>query len=386
MSRRRICQVLHGMTVGGAEVLADRLARRLSDRFEMVFACLDTVGELGDALRADGFQVECLGRKSGVDPGCAWRLARWIRQSRAELILAHQYTPFFYSLASRGLGHGRPIVFVEHGRAVPDYPRRKRILFNRLLVGRKDRLVAVGRDVRRALIENEGLPEDRVEVIYNGVNLQPYERNQSQRQEIRRTLGFQESDFIIAQVARLDSLKDHLTAIRTMARLVQTQRHAKLVLVGDGPERSAIEAEIAALEVGEHVRMLGLRSDVPAVLSGADAMLLTSISEGIPLTLIEGMAARLPIVSTNVGGIAEIVQDPETAFLAPARDVDRLATHLARLVSDKKLAVAMGEAGAEIAHARFSEPVMHARYEQLFEEVLGIERKEQTNLSECVSV
>ena len=386
MTRPRICQLLHGMTVGGAEVLADRLARNLSARYEMVFACLDQIGELGQQLQSDGYRVECLNRNSGVDLRCAWRFARFLRRERIDLVLAHQYTPFFYSMTGRLFGKSRPIVFVEHGRALPDYPRPKRMTFNRWMVRKEDRLIAVGKDVRRALIENEGLPADRVEVIYNGVNLEPFVADDLERTRVRAELKIDPKAFVIAQVARLDYLKDHLTAVRTMAKVVETTPNAVLLLVGEGEERQAIEAEMAKSSLQNHVRLLGLRSDIPRLLNASDAMLLTSISEGIPLTLIEGMASRLPIVSTNVGRISEVVKEEQTALLAPAGDADLLAQHLIQLARDPELGRKMGQLGYQSAHECFSEEVMHAQYERLFEEVLGIQSSPITTGKACAPV
>src|SRR4051795_10154558 len=96
-----VCQLLHGLGVGGAEMLAARLARRLRDRFRFVFACLDEVGTLGEELRGDGFTVEVLDRKPGLDWSCPLRLARLLRSRRVDVLHAHQYTPFFYGMVAR---------------------------------------------------------------------------------------------------------------------------------------------------------------------------------------------------------------------------------------------------------------------------------------------
>src|SRR5438067_9821303 len=146
-----ICQVLHGLWVGGAEVLAARLARQLGDRFRFVFVCLDELGTLGQELRAEGFPVEVLQRRAGLDWRCSLRLARFLRRERVDLVHAHQYTPFFYSLMARFLYRRPAVLFTEHGRHYPDYPRRKRMLANRFLLQRRDRVVGVGEAVRQAL-------------------------------------------------------------------------------------------------------------------------------------------------------------------------------------------------------------------------------------------
>src|SRR6516165_4253528 len=135
-----VCQVLHTLCVGGAEVLAARLARRLRDRYRFLFVCLDELGTLGEELRNEGFPVHVLGRRPGLDLRCTYRLAALLRRERVDVIHAHQYTPFFYCLTARLLCRRPALLFTEHGRHFPDYPRRKRMLANRLLLRQRDRV------------------------------------------------------------------------------------------------------------------------------------------------------------------------------------------------------------------------------------------------------
>jgi energy-coupling factor transporter ATP-binding protein EcfA2 len=121
-------------------------------------------------------------------------------------------------------------VGTEHGRWHPDYPRRKRMLFNRVMIRKRDQFLGVGEAVRMALIRNEGLPKDRVEVVYNGINLAPFEHPPTDRSMVRSELGFSPEDFLIIQVARLDGLKDHPTAIRMMQHVAHAMPRAKLIL------------------------------------------------------------------------------------------------------------------------------------------------------------
>jgi glycosyltransferase involved in cell wall biosynthesis len=367
-----ICQVVHGLQVGGAEVLAAGLARRLNRDYRFLFVCLDELGSLGRDLREEGFPVEVLNRRPGVDRHCARRLAEVVRRERVDLLHAHQYTPFFYSAASRLLGSGPPILFAEHGRSHPDYPRWKRILANRVLLRSCDRVVAVGEAVSKALIRNEGIAPHRIEVIYNGIPLDKFDIQTaaSVRAAIRASIGLGSDDLVLIQVARLDYLKDHATAIRTIERVKSHCARARLVLVGDGPERGTIEDMVRQRVLGEHVRLLGQRDDVPRLLAASDVVLLTSISEGIPLTLIEAMAARCPVVSTRVGGVAEVVADRETGLLAAAGDDDALAEHILRLAHDPERRDEMGRSGRERAESFFSERQMHDRYRTCYEGML----------------
>lgn len=370
-SRPTICHVLHGLRVGGAEVLAARLARQLPC-FRWLFYCIDELGTLGEELRGDGFDVTVSDRRPGIDWRCPWRLAEFLRRERVDLIHAHQYTPFFYSLAARLLAPRPPILFTEHGRWFPDYPRPRRIVANRLLLQRRDRVIGVGESVRQALIHNEGLPAVRVGVIHNGIDVSAFANGVNERWQVRREIGVGAGDLVILQVARLDALKDHATALKAIDRVRQQRPDIRLVLVGEGPERERIDALITRLDLSAHVRLLGLRQDVAHLLPAADIFLLSSKSEGIPLTVIEAMAAGLPVVATRVGGLAEVVDDGVTGLLAPAGDAVGLAEHLQRLAGDATLRREMGHRGRLRARARFAETDMHARYLRLYEEMLYV--------------
>jgi glycosyltransferase involved in cell wall biosynthesis len=357
--------------MGGAEVLAARLAHRLGTAYRFVFVCLDDLGSLGEQLRADGFPVHVLSRRAGVDCGLVYRLARVLRREQIDLVQAHQYTPFFYALAARLLYRRPPILFTEHGRAFPDYPRRKRIFANRLLLERRDRVVAVGKAVRQALIDNEGIPAERVTVIYNGVDVEALAKHRQERETVRRELAIDPEDLVLIQVARLDPLKDHGTAVRAMKKLVERRAQARLLLVGEGPERTGIEQAIRDGDLRANVLLLGLRTDVARLLSAADLFLLTSVSEGIPVTLIEAMAAGLPVISTSVGGVPEVVEDGTTGLLSPVGDPTCLAEQILRLAEDPPLRKCLGERGLARAGELFSETQMHKGYVQLYEEMLG---------------
>lgn len=367
-----VCQVLHGLGVGGAEVLAIRLAERLRDSTRFVFVCLDELGTLGDSLRDEGLPVHVLHRRPGLDWSCVRRFRAILRTERVDLIHAHQHAPFFYSALSRLGRSAPPILFTEHGRHHPDHPGLKRRLANRLLLRPRDRIVAVGEAVRSALIHNEGLPAHRVSVAYNGIPIDRFDRTFSteERAEARREMGVEPGELLLIQVARLDYLKDHATALRALRRLADRAPEARLVLVGEGPEESTIRALIAELGLEDRVRALGLRKDVPRLLAAADVALLTSVSEGIPLTLIEAMAAGLPVVSTNVGGVAEVVVDRLTGLLAPSGDDDALAEAVASLADAPEARRRMGALGRERAHELFSDSRMHDEYHTHYEAMI----------------
>jgi L-malate glycosyltransferase len=370
--RATICQVLHSLNVGGAEMLAARIARNMQEHYRFVFACLDELGSLGEQLQAEGFVVEVMNRGPGFDLGCVRRLADFVYREHVDLIHAHQYTPFFYARAPGVLRRRPPVLFNEHGRFHPDRPSRKRMAFNRLALRGTDRVVSVGGAVRQALVENEGISAQRIEVVYNGVELGAGNHSQTIRAAMRSKLGLADDDFVVIQVARLDPIKDHSTALRAMEQVAQTHRQARLLIVGDGPQREQIQQELANHKgLAGVVQLLGQRSDIAELLAASDLFLLTSLSEGIPVTFIEAMGASLPIVSTDVGGVAEVVNHGATGLLTPAADEAALAEAIRRMIDNPAECQAMGVEGRRRAEARFSERQMHEAYSRLYEEMLS---------------
>lgn len=374
LSRQRptICQVVHSLRVGGAERLAVQLARGLAVPFRFVFVTLDEAGPLGETLERAGIPVATLLRRPGLDLSCAHRLACLLRAERVDLVHAHQYTPFVYSALARSLGGDQPILFTEHGRHFPDAPKRKRILANRFLLQSHDRIVGVGQAVRAALIQNEGFAPHRVAVIPNGIDETRFLDRASQRETMRRRLGLPDSVPVLIQVARLDPLKDHATALRAFARLRHRHPTAVLLLVGEGPEEPAIREQIVRLGLDGSVRLLGLRTDIPELLAVADVALLSSLSEGVPLSLLEAMAASLPIVATAVGGTPAVVEPGQTGWLVPPGDSEALAGALGRVLDDPLQAARMGRRGCDRVRAEFTEARMQTRYAQFYREMLHV--------------
>lgn len=370
--RPTICHVIHALGVGGAEVLVDQMLRLLSDEFRCVVAVLDEIGETGERLQRDGYTVEHLHRQPGIDRGCAKRLRKFANREGALILHAHQYTPFFQSMLSRGLFGRRPVVFTEHGRHFPDLPSRKRAVANRLMLRSCDRLISCGNAVRQALIDNEGLPEPRVEVIYNGVDLKSLSKpSAGARESIRAEFGYAATDFVAVLVARLHELKDHQTALRTIDAARHQIPGLRLLLAGDGDQRAAIEQTIRDRGLAQTVTLAGTRKDVADLLAASDVFLMSSISEGIPLTVIEAMAARRPVVSTAVGGLPELVEHGVTGFLAASGDHASLAASLIELYRRPDLRRRMADVAAQRAVEKFSLDGMLHGYRDVYREVLN---------------
>lgn len=375
-----IAHVLHRLDRAGAEVLAAGLARSLRDRFESVFFCLDGLGPLAEELSGEGFAVESLGREPGIDRAVSRKLEQRLTHHRVSLVHAHQHTPFFYSALARGVvprrGQlpARAILFTEHGRHYPDTRSLKRCLLNKALLREQDRVTAVGQFVRRALVRNEAIPAKRIDVVYNGIEPGP-EPTDDDRAAARRLLGIDPGRPVVMQVARFHPVKDHDTAIRAWTNVHKAIPDALLVLVGDGEGRAAIQTMAAERGLQDAVQFTGAVDNARQLIPAADLCMLTSLSEGVSVTLLEAMAAALPVVATDVGGNPEVVEHGKTGMLAPRRDAATISQTLIKLLPNAPYArLTLGMAGRERLLKRFTADRMHAGYAQLYESIAGDSR------------
>lgn len=365
----RVLHVLHGLNRAGAEQLVFNLAMEGRRSMATAVACLDEEGPLASDLRREGMPVYWTRRREGLDLRQIFRIAAIIRAFDPHVVHCHQYTPFFYGRLAAGWARRGRVLFTEHGRHVPDIVSVRRRLINRFLVRGTDRITGVCEFSRRCLVEREGLPADRIETIYNGVDVARFEGRD--RQACRRMLDLPGEQPIAIHVGTLRPVKDHATSLRAFARVRQACPDAVLLLVGDGPERAACERLAVDLGIGQAVRFLGQRSDIPELLGAADVLVMTSVSEAHSVSLLEAMAAGLPVVATRVGGNPETVLDGQTGFLADSGDVDGIAAAIVRLLRDDELRRRMGHAGRDRVRAYFTQSAMHERYMAIYRELAG---------------
>lgn len=342
-------QVALTLNPGGTERLILDLALRLHPELPTAVCCIDEAGAWAPELTAQGMSVTAINRQPGFTWSTAWAIAAAAERHRATVIHAHHYSPFVYSCVARLRRH-TPVVFTEHGRLSDKGPSSKRRFVNGIFRRLPARMFAVSSELADHLAD-EGFARQQVGVIYNGIPAGPHE-NPTAREDRRRELGAAAGDFIVGTVARLDPVKDLGTLLRAVARL-HKDHPTRLVIVGDGPERAGLEALTAELGLAGRVTFLGRRNDAREWLWACDSYANSSISEGVSLTILEAMAAGLPVAATRVGGTSEVVDDA-CGRLVAARDPEGLATALAGFAKDAALRKALGRAGRERVETRFT--------------------------------
>ena len=248
-------------------------------------------------------------------------------------------------------------------------PSMKRRVANRLLSRFPSRVFSVSNDLR-AHLTSEGFPERQVQVIHNGIQTDATPPPAARR-EARTRLGMEPEHIVIGSVARLDPVKDFRTLVRAFHDVHRVLPHARLVIIGDGPERDTLLIEIAGTGLTDSVILTGHREDVPSLLPALDIFANSSIFEGVSLTILEAMAAAVPVVATRVGGTPEVVVDGDTGRLVPARDVQAMAEALLSIATDAGTAGRMAASGRRRVEQHFSIERMVDRYAAVYRDSGG---------------
>jgi len=346
----RVLQVVLSLNPGGTERLVIELVARLRGEAPMAVCCLDAKGSWASELESGGVRVTALERHEGFRPALGRGVAAAAREHGATVVHCHHYSPFVYGCLARMWEPRLRVVFTEHGRLSDAGPSSKRRLANRALAKAPRGVFAVSEDVKRHIVA-EGFSNDQVEVIYNGVDPGCVPSAET-RARVRAGLGLSDDVLVLATVARLDPVKDLGTLLRATQEVARA-RAVALVIVGDGTERSTLEDLASQLGIRAITHFLGQRNDARDWLATADVYVNSSISEGVSLTILEAMAAGLPVVATRVGGTPEVINEA-CGRLVPARNPSALAIAVRELAAAPETRAALGSAARRRLEDRFA--------------------------------
>lgn len=346
--------MIQELRTGGAERVVASLVRGSTERGHVV-AVAAAPGAVADELDLHPFPLPLLERRPWRVPLGAWRVFRAIRTFRPDVV--HAQNPAMALLVALATVRGsRPTALVSvHGVPESDYPATARLLRAAGLP-----VVACGPGVESGLAE-AGFSS--AETIANAVPPPPEPRD---RAELERELGIPAGAKLVVAVGRLVPVKNHALAIRAIASVPGTT----LAILGEGPLHEQLAQQAASLEVADRVVLTGLRADARAIMGAADAVVVPSVGEGLPLVALEALAGRTPVVATSVRGIRELLTDGRDGLLVPPGDADALAAALRRVLEDEELAARLAQAGAELV-APYTETRMVESYLSLYERLVG---------------
>ncbi|HEX5461300.1 MAG TPA: glycosyltransferase [Steroidobacteraceae bacterium] len=352
-----VCHLVLSLEPGGLENGVVNVVNGLSPaEFRSSVCCLQRSGEFAARLRPD-VPVSVMGLRPGNDPVLPLRLAKLLRKARVDIVHTRNAEPFFYGYLAARLARIPVVVHSEHGRTFPEQPLRAMV--QRLLMRGVDAAFAVSTQLRADLVRELGIDGSRMEVLYNGVDTGSFRPLDAPCQ------GSASGERLrIGSVGRLVPVKNYTLLLNAFARLPPDA--CQLILVGEGPERGALERLADDLRIRDRVEFAGHRDDVPDLLRTLDIFVLPSLSEGMSNTLLEAMATGVAAVASDVGGNREIIESERSGLLFPSGDTAAAAAQLQRLIASRELRRAVGGAGAARVRGTFSIEAMLGRYAELY--------------------
>ena len=377
-----VVHLIYRLDIGGLEtLLVDTINRMPPERYRHAIVCLTDYTDFAQRITRPGVELFALHKPPGQALGTHATLWRLLRRLRPAIL--HTYNLGCNEYAVTALAAGVPVrVHAEHGRDAgdPQGLNRKHNLLRRWVAPCIDRIVPVSRDLRDWLDNVVGIAPSRLQVIDNGVDTERFHPALP-----AESWSDQPGTFVIGSVGRLQDVKDQATLIDAFAllRAMLPDQDLRLVLVGDGPLRARLQARIDAAGLHDSALLAGARADVAPAMRGFSLFALSSIAEGTPVTMLEAMANGLPVVSTAVGGIPDLVQDNALGRLVPPSNPQALAEALAGYVRDPALARSHGAAGRAHVERRYSMRAMLDAYLALYDGLCQSKMKSQKAITPC---
>lgn len=365
-----VMHVIKGLGRGGAEMLLEHGQRYADpDRFRLSYVYfLMHKGALADRLRQLGGEVTPLPASGSLGSALAVaRLARLARRRGVDLIHAH--LPLSGAVARlAGRRAGLPVVYTEHSQHERHHWLSR--IVNRATWGMQRRVIAVSRAVERSIDHGRGAPIP-ITVIPNGVPVEALTRDATAARQFRDRIGIGPGIPLVGQIAVFRPEKRLDLWLEAAAEVRRRAPDCHFLLVGDGPERPALEAHARALSLTGVVHFAGLLDDVRPALSATDVLMISSRFEGLPLALLEAMASSTAIVACAVGGIEEAVEHERSGLLVESADAGSLADAVAGLLETPERRRALTSAARDRVAERFSAEARQRRLEDLYLEVLA---------------
>ena len=367
-----VCHLLPELPAHGAEQLLLDIARKTDRNRVALSVCLISgLGPLVKDFEALGIPVTYIPKRSRKDLSVVLRLADFFRKKRFDIVHTHLFTADLWGRLA-GVIARVPIVSTSHTTSDPNVGRIGRFL-DRALDRKNNAVICVSEAVRRYRISGAGFDPKKLHLIENGIDLDRFEATVS-RDEVLKRVGVDAKRRWIAIVGRMVPLKGHRFLIEALSMISKDFPDAGILVVGEGEDEEELRTLVERRGLSDRVVFLGLRRDVPEILRAVEILAMPSSREGLPIVLLEAMAASLPVVVTRVGGIPEVVTE-EKSGLFVSQDPDSIAAALRRLLSDPDLARRLGREGRRLIEERYDIRTVARRYEELYRKVLFSEEE-----------
>ncbi len=370
LKKTLVAQITHDLNVGGLQrVVVDICENIDKNLFDIVVICLRAKGPFAVDLENKGIKVvELLHEKEKkTDYLSFWKLGKILSDIRPDIIHTHNTQPFIDGTIAAKLASVPVIIHTDHAR---DFPDKRRYMFAEWFMSHfVSKIVAVSDHTKQNLVNFEKIDPDSIVTILNGVNRNRFDIPVDV-EALKQEIDIPREYFVAGTGVRLSEQKGITYLIKAAPLVIKELPEIRFVVAGDGPLRKQLEDEAHALNVSTHFKFLGQRLDMNKLLHVFDIYVLPSLWEGHPLVLLEAMAARKPVIATNVGGVSTAVTDGENGLLVSPRNPEQLAHAILKIARNLPFMRTLGQRGYEIFLEEFSVSVMVRRYEELYMQCL----------------
>ncbi|WP_028581046.1 glycosyltransferase [Desulfogranum japonicum] len=364
--RINLLYVIYSLDNGGAETLAIRLSEKIDkERFNPIVCSLSDRGPLREILVKYGITYYTLGKKEGKDFSVVFKIADILKKEKIDIIHTHNQGPLLYVFIAKLFFRRIKHVHTEHiNMGVELSYSKKHELYNVILLRSLDGVINIAQHLNSQSAKYIKKKNAKVETILNSVEPATYDF--SIQSDLKHELGLDAGSFLIGNISALRPQKDHATLLNAMPYILKENPHAVLVIAGDGELRNDLEEQCLRMGLTENVTFLGYRADVNNLLAQFDVFVLSSLYEGLPLCILEAMAAGKPIVATDAAGTNELVRDSETGLLVPVGDAEQLGKSISLLLEHPERAAEMGRKAKELVNSEHNMDTMMKKYESYY--------------------
>jgi L-malate glycosyltransferase len=369
--KTKILFIIRQLIIGGAESQLYELARRLDKgKYNVIVCSLSEGGYYHEKLQNEGIEVRVIKKKWRYDILPLFRILALIIKIKPKIVHCVMWTANMWG-GLAALFAGSPKIILST-RSIGIWKKRIHYISGPFIFNRADLILANSKEVRNYMVKNEGIREDLIEIVYNGLDTAKYEdvRNGVDRANNIEKMGIPKDAFVIGCVANLSIQKDHKTLLAAAKRTLELHKNIYFLLVGDGVLRNMLENEARMIGIEDRIIFAGQRKDINKMLACMDIFVLTSIREGLSNALLEAMASGLPAIVTRIGGNIETIEDGRSGFLFDVGDDKKLAELINILYEKNDLRKQMGEFNKNRVRNIFNMDAHIKRMDEIYKKVL----------------
>lgn len=371
MEKINILHIYQNSKIGGVQQqLLSLLKAYNREWFHPIFCCLGPKEEIGKEIEGTGIEFIPLNklRYNRFSPGIVLELHRLMKKKQIHVVRTHRYRSNLYGRLAAFLA-GVPVIIASVHDNYRTDKRPKRRIMNRILSKITDKIVAVSEDVKEDIIRYDSIDPSKIEVIPNGIDVERFnpEKNTT---DIRKEFSLEEDDIVIGFIGRIVPAKGLEYLLNALPYLKEEFKSIKLLIVGEGSLMEELKERAKKNNIFDNILFIGRRRDIPEILASINIFVMPSIAEGLPNALLEAMAMGKPIVTTEVGGIPEIVKNGFNGLLVPPRDTLSLSKAIKELISNDRLAAKLGQAARDLVYDNLSIKAIAQKWQSLYLSIL----------------